>query len=346
MEQKYPITLLTLSDYNKYNGAFLTNSDKSYILDKVPTEGLKFLANAEASILSMGFGQFVVTTSVVGIADLNLNKDILNLIFNGNTFADTIDITGTYSEAVGFVKIGLSHGRSVYTFGTRQISIGASINYLKGLGIERMVTGTGLASTHENGFAGEGNFIMQTSSGGSGYSFDFGTALRFNESYTAGLRFSNLFSKINWKNSCEEHGFLFRFDTMTVDNMDADYITTEDYSKSISSFSSSLPTVMNLGVAKTKGKILWAFDWEQGLSSKVGASKQPRLSVGLEYSYFSFLPLRTGFATGGNRNTAFSFGTGLKTGRFYFDMAAITGAMITSSSAKGVNFAFTFGINM
>lgn len=335
---------LTLDDYNTYNGEYLTAQDKQDILAKVPTEGLKAALNVDASALSIALGSAVISVEGVADADLNVSKDIVELMFNGNTIADTIDLDGSFSDAVGYVAVGLSYGRPVYTLGTRQVSVGATVKYVRGLGIEQMIEHTGSLSTEATGFAGAGNFILQTSTGGSGYAVDVGAAIKLNQTYTAGISFSNLFSHISWSNECEEHGYLFSFDTATVDNWDEDEVISEDYTKPLNGFTSNLPSVMNIGFAKTSGKLLWSVAYEQGFHRAAGSSTTPRLSAGIEWPLLSMLPLRTGFSTGGNNQTAFSVGTGVHLGSLHIDVAAITGASLSPSSSKGTNVAFSTGL--
>ncbi len=334
----------SLSDYNKYTGAVLTDADKNDILGKIPDEGLSLSVDAEAAALSFSMGQFAFHTSVVGQADVNLNKDLLDLILNGNSFGDTLTITGTYSDAVSYVQSGISYGLPLYTVGTRQLSGGMTFKYLKGIAVEQIVELQGMISTDITGFGGNGAMIARTASGGSGYSIDLGAALQLNDSYTVGARISNFASSISWSNNTEEHGYNFNFDTVTVDNISADYIVSDDYTVPIGSFSTSLPSVMNIGIANTDGKLVWAVDWEQGFRRAAGASKNPRIALGLEYSALSYLPLRTGFATGGAKQTAFSFGTGLYLSAFYLDIAAVSGASLSTYSSKGLNFAVSTGL--
>lgn len=335
----------SLDDYNKYTGSLLTSDDKQYLLDKIPTEGLATVADIKASALSVAFGSFVISTEVIGLADVNLNKDIIDLILNGNTYSDTIEITGSYSEAIAYGSIGFSFGRSIYNYGTRQISIGATLKLIRGIATEEIVELNGLASTYANGFVGEGNIIAQTATGGSGYTADIGTAIKLNETYIIGLSVSNIISNISWNINTEEHGYIFAFDSMTIDNSDQDIVASDDYTIPTGSFNSTLPSTLTIGVAKTHGKLLWAIDWQQGFRQAVGSSSEPCISFGLEWNPLRILPLRTGFASGGNKNSSFSFGSGLNLSAFYLDIAMISGASMSPYSTKGVNFALSTGLN-
>jgi hypothetical protein len=334
----------SLNDYNNYTGAVLSTEDKAEILGKIPEDGLNLAADVEATALAVSYGQFVFQSSGVGEADVNLNKDILELVLEGNTVGQQVEMTGSYSDAVGYVSFGLSYGQPVYTSGTRQLSVGGTVKYLRGLGVEQIVELEGAANTLVTGFTGQGRIIARTAEGGSGYAVDLGAALRLDDSYTAGVRVSNFLSSISWSNNTEEHGYLFEFDTMTVDNMGDDFVVSDDYSIDIDNFSTSLPSSMNVGFAKTSGQFLWAVDWQQGFRRGAGASTKPRLSVGGEYWLISQLPLRAGVATGGNRYTGFSMGTGFYSAGFHLDLAVVTGTSVTVYSAKGLHFAVSTGL--
>jgi hypothetical protein len=334
-----------LSDYNRYTGAFLTDDDKQDILDKIPTEGLKLDVDVQASALSMAFGSYAVNVAGVGVADVNLSKDIFELVFNGNTFADTIDVTGSYSDVYAYASAGFSYGMPIYGSGTRQLSVGATFKYIRGIAIEQVVELQGMAATYATGFAGEGKMIAQTATGGRGYALDLGAALQLNSKYTVGARIENFLGSIQWDHETEEHGYIFNFDTMTVDNMGDDYVVSDDYSKPIGSFTTRLPASLTIGLARTSGRLLWAVDWTQGLQDKPGQSTTPEISAGVEYSPLGFLPLRAGFTAGGKENTSFSFGSGFDLPLFYLDYAVVTGSSLSGYSSKGLNFAISMGLH-
>jgi hypothetical protein len=334
----------TLSDYNKFSGALLTSDDKAYILSRIPADGLELRADAELSALAYTTRNIGFAVTGVGAADVNLNKDIFELLLDGNTYADTIDVTGSYSEAVSYVSFDLSYGMPVYNAGTRQLAVGATVKYLKGIAVEEITELEGLAATYATGFAGEGHATLRTATGGSGYGIDIGAALQLNETYSAGLRIKNILSHLSWNNEAEEHRYLFSFDTMTVLNMDDDYVVTEDDTRQLESFSTSLPPVMTIGFAKRSGDFHWAVDWEQGFRRAAGASTTPRLAAGVESYRIGFLPLRAGVTVGGNKNAGFSIGSGFHFAPFYLDWAYVSGTSIPGYSSKGVNLSIATGL--
>jgi hypothetical protein len=131
---------------------------------------------------------------------------------------------------------------------------------------------------------------------------------------------------------------------MTVDNMGDDYVVSDDYTIELESFSTTLPAVMTVGIAKHSGNVRWAVDWEQGFRLAAGASTKPRLAAGVELAPISMFPLRAGFATGGGKNTAFSFGSGMHFPLFHIDYAIVTGSSLSGYSSKGLNLAFSAGL--
>ena len=335
----------TLSDYNQYTGAVLSTADKQDILDKIPGEGLKIDADVQATALSLALGSLAFTVTGFAAADVNLNKDLVDLILNGNTFADTVFVTGSYSDGISYGTAGISYGTALYTAGSRQLSVGLTAKYIYGFAVEELVELEGLAATYESGFQGSGRAIVRTAEGGRGYGLDVGAALRFNDTYTAGIRIQNALGQIKWNKGTQEHGYIFEFDTATVDDIEEDdYIGSDDYSIDIDAFSTTLPTVMNVGFAKASGRLLWAVDWIQGLDNTPGASTKPHLAVGAEYSLLKILPIRAGYATGGDKNAAFSFGSGLNLIGFYLDAAVFTGTTGSVYSTKGANFAISTGL--
>ncbi|MBN2226605.1 MAG: conjugal transfer protein TraF [candidate division Zixibacteria bacterium] len=337
----------TLNDYNDYTGAILTTDDKNTILNKIPVEGLKISADAEATAMSLSFGNIALTFNGLAATESNLGKDAMRLILNGNGFNETFSLDGMYSEAIAYATGGVSYGTSLLKLGSRQLSIGATAKYIRGIAYEEVTDISGGATTLITGFEGEGNINIRTATGGTGYGLDLGAALKLSHDYTIGVTFTNLFSHITWNNETQEHGYYFQFDTTTTDNMDDDSVViSEDYSRDIDDFTSSLPTVMRLGIANTSGRLLWAIDWEQGFRLGAGTSSKPRIAVGAEYHLIPFMPLRAGYAAGGGKAAALSGGSGFDFGLAYMDFAVSNHSTFNFSESKGLHFAISAGIRL
>lgn len=335
----------SLSDYNNYSGAILNDNDKSAFLGKIPSGGLRLSVRAQASALNISLGSFVISVNGVAASEINLSKDVIELLINGNQLNDTISLNEMYSEAIAYATVGLSTAKTLYKSGTRQLTVGATYKYIKGLAYEDIVSIEGEASTTMSGFSGNGAVVARTATGGTGYAIDIGAALKLSDDHTIGISFSNFLNSITWDNKTEEHYYSFQIDTVTIDNMDNDSIVvSDDYSQSIGSFKSRIPTTMRIGIANISGKFLWAIDWEQGFKLGAGVSSKPRLSFGGQYKLIGFLPLRAGFSMGGGRGSTMSFGSGLDLSLFYLDVAVTNHGSISSASSKGLHMAVSTGL--
>lgn len=335
----------SLNDYNSYTGATLSESDKQKLLDKIPAEGLKLAADAEATTLAFGMGSFVVSLSGLGAADINMGRAPMELLLNGNTLADTVDLSNMYGEGFGLASLNFSYGRLLYKMGDRQLAVGGTFRYLRGFGYEEVTELNGEAVTLATGFEGEGSLVARTATGGHGFAVDLGAALKINRDYTAGITLNNFLSAVKWNRDTKEHRYEFAFDTLTAANMSNDsIITSSDKTIAINSFTSHLPSSIKAGLARTTGKLIWALDWEQGFRRAVGTSTTPRVSAGGEYRLFRFLPVRLGLAVGGRQGTTYAGGLGLDFASFNLDLAAANYRAIVGSSGKGLNFAVNSGV--
>jgi len=334
----------TLKDYNQYSGAFLTDEDKSLILGKIPAEGLKLSAEAEAGALCISLGSYSLAINGFAATEINLGKDALELFLNGNGLNEAFSLSGMYSEAIAYGTISLSYGKSILRLGTKQLALGASLKYIRGFAYEEVTEIYGGVVTLATGFDGEGTMIARTSSGGSGYSLDLGTSLRISDDYTAGLAISNIINSISWSNETQEHGYYFRFDALTLENMDNDsLIVSDDYSIDIPAFKTRLPPIMKVGIAKTSGKFIWAVDWTQGFRLAAASSTKPEISVGTEYRLFSFLPTRIGYSAGGGKGSILSLGLGIDLSLFHIDLAVSNNGTFNISNSQKIHFALATG---
>ncbi|MCK5126533.1 MAG: hypothetical protein KAR42_09775 [candidate division Zixibacteria bacterium] len=334
----------SLDDYNKYTGATLSEQDKTDLLGKIPIEGLKVSADADVSVMAFSMGNFAFSVTGFGAAEININREVVELLLKGNTIADTVRIDGTYGEGYGLASVNASYGHRLYNNGDRHLAVGGTFRFLKGFGYEEITHLNGEAVTMATGFEGVGSIISKTATGGSGFSVDLGGVLQLNKSYAVGMTVFNFLSNISWNKETQEHHYQFDFDTLNAGNMsNDDIINSTDTTIDIDNFSTRLPARIKVGLAKTTGTLLWAVDWEQGFKKAAGSSSKPRISAGCEYKLFRFLPLRAGFGLGGKRGSTFSGGFGLDVSIAYLDFAVANYNAISGASGKGLNFGFNAG---
>jgi len=181
--------------------------------------------------------------------------------------------------------------------------------------------------------------------GGKGYGLDLGIAAKLNRKWTIGLFLSNPISRIKWDRKTEERGYQFQIDSLNLSNSGNDSVfLSEDYQKDIDPFVTHLPLIAKAGISYQAKKILIAFDWEQGFENGPGVSKTPRLSLGTEIKFLSFLPLRTGLSLGGREGFSLSGGFGLDFGLIFLDLGIVNKNALLPNNSKGVGISLDCGL--
>jgi hypothetical protein len=339
----------SLSDYNKYNGQFLNDDDKENIMSSIPGDGLSLDLLAEVSALNFSIAGFALTCKGYGASNANMDRDPIELLFYGNAVMREVSLAGTRSEAFGIIDVAASYGRPLLTWQGGEFAAGASLHYLRGLAYEKVVESEGGVVTTDSGFVGSGTLRMVTAMGGHGLAADIGLAVRFEENWYFSAAWQNLYSKMSWNHDNEEHLFMFDMEPVTVEAM-ADsalsdsLVTSSDTSYAIGSFSSNMPPVIKLGLAREYDKMTWSVDWIQGLADRPGQGVNPRIAGGFEYRPLRFLPLRTGFGFGGGQGSVYSFGFGLHFVPFNFDLGLASFGTPWPASTKGLKLGVGMGL--
>lgn len=339
----------SLADYNKYTGAFLTDSDKDAIIDKIPSEGLKLNVLTEAAGLNFAVGRLAFNFRGLGASKINLDRDPFELLLYGNAVKSDVSLSDTRGEAWAIADGALSYGHSLKQWPGGELAIGGSFHYLYGIAHEKITYAEGGVSTTPGGFIGDGRMIVRSSLGGSGLALDLGTAMVFADKWVFSASWQNVYSRIKWDRDNEEMLLTFHMDPINYDNLADDEIsdslvTSSDTTYDVAPFTSTLPSVIKLGISRSYKKLTWALDWEQGVSSGASQAVTPRIAGGLEYFPVGFLPLRAGTAFGGDRGTIFSTGFGLKLGAFRLDTAIASNGTLNPGSVKGASFALAMGL--
>jgi len=339
----------SLSDYNKYNGKFLTDGDKEDILNSIPADGLSLDVLAEASVLNFSFGSLAVTYKGYAATKANLDRDPFELLFYGNAVKHDVSLSNTASEGYGIGDAAFSYGYSPMVWSDGELSVGASAHYLRGIAYQKILEAQGGVSTTDSGFVGSGQMTMRTALGGSGFAFDGGLAVRFKKDWLFSAAWQNIYSKLIWNNDTEETFFTFDMQPITIesaaDSTASDsLVTSNDTTYSVGSFSSDLPSVVKLGLAREYDKLTWAVDWTQAITIRPGQGINPRVSAGIEYRPISQIPLRAGMALGGSLGSTFSAGFGLYFGPYHFDLGVANSGSPLPNHTKGAQLALGMGL--
>ena len=332
----------SLSDYKKYNGQFLNDDDKNNIMSSIPADGLSLDLLAEASALNFSIAGFALTCKGYGASNVNLDRDPFELLFYGNTVLKEVSLSGTQSEAFGVIDAAASYGRPLLKWPGGEFAAGASLHYLRGLAYEKIVESEGGVVTTDSGFVGSGTLRMVTAMGGNGFSTDIGLAVRFEDNWYFSAAWQNIYSKMSWNHDNKEHLFSFDMDSVTVETMADSALSDTSYAAG--GFSSTMPPVIRLGLARKYQKMTWSVDWIQGLADRPGQGVNPRISAGFEYLPLKFLSLRTGFGFGGGQGSVYSFGFGLDFDPFEFDLGMASSGTPWPAYSKGAKLAVGMGL--
>ena len=160
---------------------------------------------------------------------------------------------------------------------------------------------------------------------GSGIGADLGLSAEVNDYLIAAISLTDIGS-MQWTGDVKEmygQGQLHLDDMTNKAQRDSLQNAVSGSKRPGAAFSTGLPTTLRMGVqAELKyvpfikeffhGEMTAACDYTQGFSDFPGSSKVGRLSMGLEYRPWSFLPLRTGVGFGGEDRFDFALGFGLK----------------------------------
>jgi hypothetical protein len=335
---------LTLSQYNQYNGSFLTSEDKQTILNSIPSDGLN--ASLGANILGFGIsrGNLALFLCGRGTSDLLLPKDPVQTLFFGNQINDTVVFSGSDAEAFAAMDLGLSWGRSVWKKDNKEVLLGITARYVRGLTYQKVEQAEGEIFTLETGINGEGDFSVRSASGGWGYGLDFGAALQHKKNWSFGLSFANLISQIRWSKNTEQRVYQVQVDSLLAQDFDVDSMIIEhSYTEGISPFTTRIPISMRAGVAYRKDRYIISFDLEKGLSKGTGVTNRLAASLGAEYLLATYLDLRGGISLGGDEGVALSSGVGFNLGVYHLDLGLAVQRGLWPAKSKGMNIAISNG---
>lgn len=335
----------SVGDYKRFNGAYLTKSDKREILDKIPDSGLEFKGNSGASLLSFSYRSFAVSTTAEASGTGNISKDVVDLAFFGNKIGETIDVSEADAEGVIHADINFAYARQVKSFQWGDVTAGLNFKYIRGFASFEVTEASANATTYEDGIDGDGRVVVRTATGGSGFGLDLGTAAKYSNDWTFSLGIKNLISRINWTEETEENEYTYNLISLTAENADDDStVVSDEIERSIGSFSTSLAPQLNLGASYEKGDFLFASDVKFGLAKRAGVTTTPELSFGTEYTGMGFLPLRGGFAFGGLHGASLGLGSGLKFSSFFIDFAWASSGTLLPTLGRGGALAISSGL--
>ena len=363
----------TLGDYNRWNGASWSESDKREILDRIPGSSFEGRFSGTADGPGIALRGMAVTIGNETAGFVRMPREFARLVFYGNNPEESFSLAGAGGSALAWSELRLSYAREVARLrassatisprgtqapgGTQArreaqaddgipIALGASIKYLQGWGYGEVVQADGGISTSMDGIEGRAVLAGRTARGGSGLGLDLGAAARLPGGWDVGLSVRNALASIRWSDRPEEQIEQATADTLTMQNMDQrdDLVATTASTHPIAAFRSSIPATLTLGVGRTLGRNYLGADLRQGFSDRAGVSKTPRFALGATRQQWRWLEGRLGVAVGGMDGPVCSAGIGLAIWKVRCDMAASSSGSWNFTSPRGVAGGISLGM--
>jgi hypothetical protein len=338
---------LSLDDYQKHftTGDELTGGEIDDLLGGIPDSGLRVDGFAGVRAISFCTGPFGFGVTGTGKGFASLPKEAIEFTFYGNREIRELEFDQLEGESWSGIALNFSGARVLSgnpQNGSPFLSAGLNLKYILGLfyaGIEE--TAGGIETTDQFILA-DASMLLKTSGGGRGYGADVGMFARVSQRWSLSLHCNNLLGKISWNDANEMTSFQFEADSLNILDEETIELSNHDTTYSTGSFSMGLPRILNLATAfrASPGLVLTAA-WRQGLDNRLGNSTVPGFSLGVEYTPIYFLPLRAGFAFGGNNAFATGLGIGINVGCWSLDIGYLNHSFDWFRSAKSIDLAAT-----
>jgi hypothetical protein len=329
--------------YEEYNGAFLTDEDKQKILDRMSGGQSKVTADVASEALSFRRGNVGFSVRSFAGGHGGLDKDFADLVFYGNELDRTYQFFNEGS-ILAYTSFGLSYGRPAGMLADWDVSLGAAIRYVVGLGAAEVVESRGETVTEITGIDGWTETLIRRSEGtGSSVAFDFGVwALR--ERWELGLALNNLGPAVSWDDA-EEQYFFLEFENWTFQDEteeDGHAYTKEDTTISIRAWTMPLPTRLRTMAAYHTDWGHVHLLWLQGLRSVAGITTTPRVLIGTEWNAQTWLKPRLQLEIGSPEGFSIASGLGIAPSFFRLDLA-VTNFRFPPMKSKGLGFSLGLG---
>jgi hypothetical protein len=331
----------------------LSESDKQELLDAFPGGIGKIGADAEVRPIGLAlrfeeFATFALTATERVAATASIPSSYAKFLLEGVTPGSAYDFGGGGGSAAWTREYALSAGfklPAVPWF--RSWSGGLSVKLVQGFAYAAVTRDNTWLSAGSNGVLDANIDLAGVSShadvehspfpapAGSGIGIDIGFSAEVNEFLIAAISVTDIGS-MRWDGDVKEvygQGRMHLDDPTNSAQRDSLEHAVTGNTRPGEAFTVGLPTTLRMGVQAELKNIPWvkeifhgemtaACDYTQGFSDFPGSSRVGRLSLGLEYRPWQFLPIRTGLGFGGEDRFNFALGFGLKVWVIQLDVAS------------------------
>ena len=331
----------------------LTESDKQELFAAFPGGTGRLGADAEARPIGLAirfgkFATFALTATERVAATAVIPSSYARFLLEGMTPGSAYDFSGARGAASWTREYALSAGFPLpdVTF-LRSWSAGLSVKLVHGFAYAAVTRDNTWLSAGSDGNLDANIDISGRSAhaefhnspfpapAGSGIGFDAGLSGSVNDYMSAAISVTDIGS-IRWDGGLREvygQGHMHLDDPMNNAQRDSLEHAVTGSTRPGAAFSVGLPTTLRLGVQVELENIRWLksilfgemtaeCDYAQGFTDYPGSSNVGRLSLGVEYRPWRFLPIRTGIAAGGPDHFNFALGFGLKLWALQIDVGS------------------------
>jgi hypothetical protein len=331
----------------------LSEADKEELLNAFPGGIGRISADAEVRPAGLalrfeGFATFALTATERVAASATIPSSYARFLLEGMTPGSAYDFSGAAGSAAWTREYALSAGFALPAVPWfRSWSGGLSIKLVHGFAYASITRDNTWLSAGSGGVLDANVDIAGVSSqsdlksspfpspAGSGIGVDLGLSAELNEFLIAGVSVTDIGS-LRWDGDTRQvHGLgrMHLDDPMNSAQRDSLEHAVTGRTEPGAAFTVPLPTTLRIGVQVELENIRWvrkflygemtaACDYRQGFSDFPGSSRVGRLSLGLEYRPWQFLPIRTGVGFGGEDHVNFALGFGLKLWVVQLDIAS------------------------
>lgn len=316
--------VLTIPDYNKYNGKVLSEKDQKDILDLFGSDNsLDFNGDFTARAASIQYLNYALDFSIEGNGFARMPKEVVEIMFNGYELGSSQLSPNGNGGGNLFFSLGASAGFSLkekLSVPFKDLSAGLSLKYYHGF-TQSTIKDLYAFVEQSDSIISRGRLNILESHGGNGFAADAGLAVQFNDRWSAGLCVQNALSSIAWSSRNKKR--LAEYTVRTDDFIDLqDDLVHSDTTIDGQSYSRKLPMILRAGVGfKANRTTLLAMDVEHFLTEEHGDAV-PRIAAGAEFQTSSTVYVRTGVSVGGdNRGFNLAAGGGFIFGKYQLDLA-------------------------
>ncbi len=343
----------SLKDYSQYNGAYLNENDKRKILKLMPTAG--WMVNGQTAIHPVRFryGPVAFSVSTIAAAEGTIAEDLFSLLLFGNQEGYAYRFRPAKMEALFFSRYSFSFAKSFRLDKpySRRLAVGLNANYLHGHFYGQSQKMHARALTEITFIRGDGHAYFRYAEGGRGFSFDLGLSDEISANWQAYLNIENIGAQVRWTKQPKRIHANFILEDTNIDeifqseNDWEEVIVHSDSSYRIAPFTSRIPLRLTLGGYYHKGKFAACAEYGLGMRQSAITSTRGRLAVNGEYSPWPLLPLRLGLALGGKPGCLFSYGFGIRSRNFNYDVALQQIGSVLPTRIRGLGFVSGFSLD-